>query len=396
MGVRSRYFAVSAAAVLVAAMVFVGACQPKAGTDGDSETKGPYKIGAIVSLSGTYAGLGEPEKVVLEMEVERINAAGGINGHQIELLIEDDGTDDAKAAAAAAKLIEQEGVIALIGATGTGGTMAARAEVEKAGVPQVSMAGGSVITSGTPSLVFATPWANKLVIPYELAYMKDKGIKKIGLISDSGGFGKDGAGAVKAMVADYGIEIVSDQTFNPGDQDMSGQLTKIKEAAPDAILLVSAGKEAAIVAKNRESLKIDIPLYGTHGNARAEFIDGAGTAGEGFRFAAGKILLPESYGTDSEGYQVATAFIEDFKAKTGKDPNTFAGHAYDALYIIVNAMEALPEGFTSAELRDEIEKTAGFVGIGGAFTFSPTDHNGLTADDLNMYEVKGGKWVLAE
>lgn len=396
MGVRSRYFAVSATAVLVAAAMLVGACQPKTEADKGTDTKEPYKIGAIVSLSGTYAGLGEPEKVVLEMEVERINAAGGINGHPIELLIEDDGTDDAKAAAAAAKLIEQDGVLALIGATGTGGTMAARAEVEKGGVPQVSMAGGSVITSGTPSLVFATPWANKLVVPFELAYMKEKGIKKIGLISDSGGFGKDGAGAIKAMVADYGIEIVSDQTFNPGDPDMSGQLTKIKEAKPDAIVLVSAGKEAVIVAKNRESLKIDIPLYGTHGNARAEFTEGAGTAGEGFRFAAGKILLPESYGTDSEGYKVATAFIEDYKAETGKDPNTFAGHAYDALHIIVNAMEALPEGFTKAELRDQIEKTSGFVGIGGTFTFSATDHNGLTADDLNMYEVKGGKWVLAE
>jgi branched-chain amino acid transport system substrate-binding protein len=358
-------------------------------------TTEPIKIGAVVSLTGTYAGLGEPEKNTIEMEVKRINDAGGVNGRQIEVFIEDDATDEAKAVAAASKLIEQDGVVAIMGATGSGQTMAMRSEVDRAAIPQVSMAGATAITANFDPLVFQTPWSNKIVIPFTLDYMKKQGITKIGLISDTGGFGKDGAAVVAAEAPNYGIEIVSSQTFNPGDTDMSAQLTKIKGSGAQAILMVNAGKEASTVAKNRQALGITIPLYGTHGNARQEFIDGAGGAAEGVRFAAGKILIPSTYGEGTEEFKVATDFIDRYKAAYGANPSTFAGHAYDAIHIIADAAGRVTGDLTSSALRDEIEKTSGFVGIGGTFTFSATDHNGLTDKDIVMYEIKGGTWTLA-
>jgi branched-chain amino acid transport system substrate-binding protein len=119
-------------------------------------------------------------------------------------------------------------------------------------------------------------------------------------------------------------------------------------------------------------------------------------AAEGFRFAAGKVLVPEAYGTGTPGYQVATEFIERYTERYGKSPDTFAGHAYDGLYLIVEAMRRLDEGFSAQDLRAEIERTSGYVGIGGTFTFSATDHNGMAASDLVMYEVRDGAWVLAE
>lgn len=394
---RSRYFAFSVIAVLLAMTMVVGGCTPKEEEGKPEEpTKDPIKIGAVVSLSGTYAGLGEPEKAALEMEVAKINADGGVNGHPIELIIEDDATDEAQAVAATAKLIEQDGVVAIIGATGTGQSMGMRADVEKAMIPQVSMAGGTVITSTFSKYVFQTPWSNTLVVPFTLQALKDAGITKIGLITDSGGFGKDGVAVIEGAVGDYGITIAANETFNPGDTDMTSQLTKIKDSGAEAIVMWTAGAEAATIAKNREQLKIDLPFYGSHGNARVQFIEGAGTAAEGFMFPAGKILLPESYGTDTENYKVATQFIEDYKAATGTEPNTFAGHAYDALYLIVNAAKTLDEGFTPEDLRMAIEATDGFVGIGGVFTFSETDHNGLSAEDVIMYKVVDGAWTLAE
>lgn len=384
--------------LVFALAVGVAGCQQQETGDQtkEPEKKEPIKIGAVVSLTGTYAGLGEPEKNALELEAARINDAGGVNGRMIEVVIEDDGTDDSKAVAAATKLLEQDKVVALIGATGTSQTMAIRDAVNTAGVPQVSMAGGTVITAKFDPLVFQTPWSNTLVIPYTLEYLKGKGLTKIGMISDSGGFGKDGASVVETMAANYGIEIVAKDSFNPGDTDMTTQLTKIKNSKAQAVLMVSAGKEASIVAKNMQQLKMTIPLVGTHGNARKEFIAGAADAAEGFRFAAGKILLPDSYGMETESYKVAKDFIDRYTAKYGDAPNTFAGHAYDSLYLIVEAAKRLPADFTAAQLRDEIEKTSGFVGIGGVFTYSATDHNGLSAGDLNMYEIKGGEWKLAE
>jgi branched-chain amino acid transport system substrate-binding protein len=390
-------FALVVTLVAAMAVVSLSACgaEDDPGDDGAASAE-PYRIGAVLSLSGTYAGLGEPEKNTIEMEVERINDAGGVNGRPIEVVILDDATDAETAVAVTTRLIEQENVIALIGATGTGGTMAMRQEVDRSGIPQVSVAGGTVITSDFHPLVFQTPWSNSLVVPFTFEYVESLGISKIAVIADSGGFGADGVAVIKDTIGSTSLELVAEESFNPGDTDMTGQLTKIKSSGAEAVLMWTAGREAATVAKNAVTLNLGIPLIGSHGNARVEFIEGAGDSAEDFVFAAGKILIPEAYGEDSEEYAVATDFIERYTERFGMAPDTFAGHAYDALHIIVEAMERLDEDFTAEELRDEIENTSGFVGIGGVFTFTPTDHNGLTDDDLVMYRVTGGQWALEE
>ena len=396
---RGRYLrltmAVLTAALAVSLAVSLAACGGDDGGDGGTSGE-PIKIGAIVSLTGTYAGLGEPEKNTLEMEVKRINDAGGVNGRQIEVIIEDDATDDAKAVAAASKLIEQDQVVAIIGATGTGATMAVRADVQRASIPQVSMAGGTVIANPVDPLVFQTPWSNTIVVPFTFDNIKAEGFTKIGLITDTGGFGADGKAVIEKMAPDLGVTIVSDQTFNPGDTDMTAQLTKIKNSDAEAIVMWTAGSEAAIIAKNVKDLGIDLPLFGSHGIARREFIDGAGDAAEGVRFAAGKVLIPESYGLGTPAYKVATDFIDRYTAAYGDAPSTFAGHAFDALHLIVQAAKRIDGDITPSALRDQIEATSGFVGIGGTFTFSPEDHNGMTVDDLNMYLISGGDWTLAK
>jgi len=384
--------AILTAALAAALAIMIAGC----GGSGTTAKKKPIKIGAIVSLTGTYAGLGEPEKNVLELEVARINKAGGVNGRQIEVVVEDDATDEAKAVAVASKLIEQEKVVAIIGATGTGQTMAVRGDVQRAAIPQVSMAGGTVITSPVDKLVFATPWSNTIVVPFTLDYLERQGITKIGLISDSGGFGKDGEAVIKVDAPKAGIEVVADQTFNLGDTDMTTQLTKIKNSDAQAIVMWTAGKEAAIIAKNAKDLGIELPVYGSHGIARREFIEGAGDAAEGVRFAAGKILIPDAYGKGSEAFTVATEFVDRYQAAYGEAPSTFAGHAYDALYLIVQAAQRIDGDVTPAALRDEIENTAAFVGIGGTFNMSAEDHNGLTGNDLTMYEISNGDWKLVQ
>jgi branched-chain amino acid transport system substrate-binding protein len=365
---------------------------------GGTASNAPIKIGALLSLTGTYAGLGAPEKNSLEMEVKRVNDAGGINGRPIDLVIEDDATDPKVAVAAVTKLIDKDKVVAILGATGTGSTMAIRSDADRAGIPLVSMAGGSVITATFDKDTFQTPWPNRLVVSFTIAALKKAGITKIGLISSSDGYGKDGHDVTVAQAKTSGIEIVADEVFNPGDTDMTTQLTKIKAKAPQAIWLWNAGKEAAIVAKNLRQIdpKATIKLYGAPGNARTEFITGAGDAAAGFRFAAGKILLPETYGAGTPAFTVATGFIDRYKAAYGTAPDIFAGHAYDALAITVDALKRAGDGADGPKLRDAIEQTKGLIGIGGTFTYTPTDHNGLTESDLVMYEIHNGAWELAK
>jgi branched-chain amino acid transport system substrate-binding protein len=396
-----------AVAVLFAAMaaamaVAIGGCSQGSSTGalpssstgaGSSDT---IKIGAIVSLTGSYAAIGTPQKQVIESAVKAANDAGGINGKKVEIIFEDDATDPAKAVAAATKLIQQDKVVGIIGSSGTGATMAIRTLVDRAGIPEVSMAGGNAVTGKFDKLVFTTAWNNALVAPYELAYMQKHGIKKIGLITDSGAFGKDGKEVVSALVGKYGIQIVSDQTFNPGDTDMSTQLTNIKNSGADAVVMWTAGAEAATVVKNAKSLGITLPIYGSHGNGRGQFAEGVGATGDGFLFAAGHVLAPETYGTDSPQYKTATDFIAAFKAaNNGAAPSTFAGHAFDAVHIMLDSAKAVNGEVTGPALRDAIEKTSGFQGIGGVFSYSATDHLGLTEKDLTMYQLKDGKFTVA-
>jgi branched-chain amino acid transport system substrate-binding protein len=258
------------------------------------------------------------------------------------------------------------------------------------------MAGGTVITNPVDPLVFATPWSNTIVVPFTLDYLKSQGITKIGLITDSGGFGKDGQAVFAAEAPKAGVEIVADETLNPGDTDMTAQLTKIKNSDAQAIVMWTAGSEAAIIAKNAMDLGIDLPIYGSHGIARQEFIDGAGDAGEGVKLAAGKVLAPELYGEGSEAATLATDFTASYEETYGEAPGMFAGYAYDALYLVVEAAKRVQGDLTPEALRDEIEKTTGFIGIDGTYNMTAEDHNGLTVDDLTMYEISGGKFTPAQ
>lgn len=375
-------------------MVASAAGCTSASSDGEKTAdREPYKIGAILSLTGTYAALGEAEKKAIDLEVERINEAGGVNGREIEVIVVDDGTDEARAQAAASRLIEQDEVIAIIGASGTGQTMATRGELQRSGVPQVSLAGGTVVTGEFDPLVFQTPWSNTLVVPFVLDTIKQAGHTKIALLSDSGGYGKDGRDVVLTEAEKSGIEVVSDQTFNPGDADVSAQLTKVKSSDAQALLLWTAGKEAALAVKSADELGLGLPMFGASGQAKMEFIEGAGEAGEGFVFGTGASLVPENWGEGTPEFAAVSEFAERYEAAYAEAPDIFAGHAFDAMSIIADALERAGDDPDPGELRDAIEATSGLAGFGGSFTFSATDHNGLTKDDLALYKVEKGTWV---
>ena len=392
---RTMVFALAAIIALVM-IVPAGCSDQESGGSADGEEKEAYVIGAVLSLTGAQSGLGTPEKNAIEMEVARINDEGGINGHPLEVIIEDDASDVDQAIAATTKLIEQDEVLAIIGSTGTGQSMAMRDEINLAQVPQVALGSGAVITREFDPLVFQTPWTADLIVPLALQYLADEGYTKVGLITEDTGFGKDGRELVNATAAEYGLTVVSDQVFKPTDTDMTGQLTVIEGADAEVVLMWASVAAASIVPKNMQQLNLDMPLVCSHGVAKQEFIDGAGDAGEGVIAFAGKVLAPETYGEGSEAYDVATGFVERYTAEYGVAPDHFAGHAYDGLYIVVEAMKRLEEGFTPTDLRDEIERTSGLPGIGGTFTFSATDHNGMTANDIVMYRIENGEWVLAE
>jgi len=158
------------------------------------------------------------------------------------------------------------------------------------------------------------------------------------------------------------------------------------------VLLWTAGREGAVIAKSARDLGIDAPLYGGSGQAKSEFAEGAGDAAEGFVFGTGKSLVPANWGEGSEEFEVVSDFATRYEEKYGSAPDIFAGHAFDALNIIVDALGRVGADADPEALRDAIEETDGLVGFGGTYTFSATDHNGLTSEDLSLYRFTGGTW----
>lgn len=358
------------------------------------EEKKPYVVGAFCSVSGPNAPLGTPERDTLLMLADKINSKGGVNGHPLKLIIEDDGSDNTNAVKAAKKLIEQDNVCAIIGSSGTGPTMAVVPITEAAEVPHVSMAAGIAITSPVKKWVFRTPQTDVLAIGRILDYLTKKKITKVAMIYDSNAFGTSGRDQLRILAPKHepAVTVVTEEAFGSKDTDMTVQLTKIRSTDAQAIICWGTNPGPAQVAKNVQQLGITLTLIMSHGVANQAFLDGAGPAANGVMLPAGKLIVAKELPGMDPQKKLLLTYAEEFQSKYNKPADTFGGHAWDALNIIVMALKKA--GDDRVALRDQIEKTKKFAGIGGVFNYTATDHDGLSNDAFVMVKVVDGKWTL--
>ena len=353
-----------------------------------------YKIGGIFSSTGRASFLGDPEKKTMEMMVEKINAAGGIDGVMLEAVIYDSEGDPAKAVSAVNKLIHKDKAIAIIGPSTTPTTLAIVNFVQKAKVPLISCAAGINITSPVKPWVFKTAQSDLLAVAAVYQHMKAVGIKKIGILSVANSFGESGKNQLLSQAAQYGIEVVRDESFGAKDTDTTTQLTKIKSAGPDAIVCWGTNPGPAVVAKNVKQLKIDIPLYQSHGVASPKFIELAGDAAEGIILPTGKILVTGLLGADDPQKKILEDYQTDYSSKFKGNVSGFGGYAFDAMNLLTGALKG--SGGDKAKIRQALEDTRGHIGATGEFSFSAEDHNGLSPSAFVMVEIKNGTWKLIQ
>ncbi|MAB01081.1 MAG: ABC transporter substrate-binding protein [Stappia sp.] len=354
------------------------------------------KIGAPLSVTGPASFLGDPEAKTLEIYVKQINEAGGVNGKDLELVVYDDSGDANKARTFATRLVEDDGVVAVVGGSTTGTTMAMIPVFEDAGIPFISLAGAVVVIDPVKEYTFKTPHTDKMACEKIFEDMQAKGIAKIGMISGTGGFGKSMRQQCMSVVGDYGIEVVADESYGPKDSDMTPQLTNIKNAEGiQAVANPGFGQGPAIVTRNYRQLGIEVPLYQSHGVASKSFIDLAGDAAEGVRLPASALLVADKLPDDDPQKKVVVDYKTTYEEATGQPVSTFGGHAYDGLMILVDAIKRAGSEEPQA-IRDAIEETSGFMGTAGVVNMSADDHLGLDLTAFRMLEIKGGDWTLAD
>lgn len=359
-----------------------------------SSASAQVKIGAVLSATGPASFLGDPEKKTLEIYVDALNAKGGVNGQKLQLIVYDDGGDANAARTFATRLVEEDKVVAMIGGTTTGATMAMIPVFEEAQIPFISLAGAIQIVEPVRKWVFKTPHTDKMACEKIFADLKKRKLTTIAMISGTDAFGKSMRDQCVKVAPAAGITIAHEETYGPGDSDMTPQLTNIKsKAGVQAVVNPGFGQGPAIVTRNYRQLGITLPFYQSHGVASKQFIDLAGPAAEGVRLPAAALLVADKLPDSDPQKKVVVDYSNTYRQKTNQAVSTFGGHAYDGLMIFAEAVKRAG-GFDKAKDRDQIEKTKGFMGTGGTFNMSSTDHMGLDLSAFRMLEIKKGDWTL--
>jgi branched-chain amino acid transport system substrate-binding protein len=349
----------------------------------------PIKIGAVVSATGAASLLGDPQQKTLEMEVKALNAAGGVLGRKVELILYDDASDTNKANAFARRLILQDEVDAIIGPSTTGSTMAMLPQVEAAKMPMISLGAASVIVEPVRPWVFKMPHSDRMAAQKVLDDMKKRGFTQFALLSDTGGFGKSGRTETLKIAEAMGMRLAEDQQYGEKDTDITPQLTRIKSSPAQAILVFGTGQAPAIVARNYQQLEMKQPMYTTHGQASTEFVRIAGKAADGIRMPSPALLVAQSLPATDPQRNVSSSYSQAFERQYKTDVSTFGGYAHDGLQLLVEAIKRA--GSTDKEkVRAEIEKTNGFIGVSGIYKMSPSDHMGLDVGAFRLVEIQNG------
>lgn len=351
--------------------------------------KSPILIGAIFSTTGDNAPLGVPEKETVQMLANQINAAGGIKGRPVKVVFYDDAGKPEQASQACASLLADKNVVAIIGPTLSGPSLAITNMCQNAGMPLVSCAASVKITTPVKSYVFKTAQSDAMAVSKILAYLTNRKVNSVGFIYDSNAFGSSGRDQWKRLSAAAGVKTVAMESFATSDTDMTSQLTKIRSANPKVVVCWGTNPGPAMVAKDMKKLGMTMPLIMSHGIANKDFINLAQSAAEGVVFPAGKLLVASEAGGAQKS--VLVKYAQDYQKSYKKPANTFGGHAWDAFMLVVKGIQQA--GPDRAKIRAAIENTKGFAGVSGVFNMSSMDHNGLTKDSFAMVKIQGGKWT---
>lgn len=353
------------------------------------------KVGAIFAVTGPASFLGGPAARSAEMMVEKINKAGGIDGHTIELIIKDSAGSSERAVSFARQLIEEEKVVAIIGPSTSGESMAVKKIAEDGKTVLISCAAAEVIVDPVARYVFKTPQKDSFAAQKIFAEMQRLEINTIAIAAGNDGFGKAGKEQLEKLAPEFGITVAASETYDSKATDLSALVAKLK-ANPSigAVVNWSIVPAQAIIAKNMRQSGWQVPLFQSHGFGNIKYAEAAGVAAEGIIFPSGRLLVVDSLPDSDPQKAMLIQYKTEYEARYQEEASAFGGYAYDAINIVAEAIRQA--GNDRAGVRDAVEGLQNFAGVGGVFSFSPEDHNGLDIDSFVMLTVQDGKFTLYE
>jgi branched-chain amino acid transport system substrate-binding protein len=306
----------------------LAACAPAGGGGG-------IKIGLEAPLTGDYAEEGIGFKNALNLLVEQTNAAGGINGQKVELIVEDDKGDPKEASLVADRLIANK-VMAVIGGYNSSATEPASTIYNNAGILHItpSATATRLTTKGYNNFFRVCFLDDRQGLFAANLMAKELGFKNIAIMHDNSTYAQGLAEATKQYLEEMGVTPVFYDAINPKDTDFSPTLTKLKAANPDAVYYSGYYAQGGLLLKQAAALGLKTQWLGGNSMNNTELMDIAGIDN-----AKGIIVTTEPLPNDLE-YPEAKQFLADYKAKYGEDPKSvWTVMAADAFRVIKYAVE---------------------------------------------------------
>ncbi|HME41543.1 MAG TPA: ABC transporter substrate-binding protein [Syntrophorhabdales bacterium] len=364
----------------------------------------PYPVGAVFDLTGIISSIGGPEKRGLEIAVEAVNTAGGVNGRQLKMTVYDSESNATKGVTETKRLIDVDKVIAGLGYSSTGVSMAAIQTVESGKIVMLSAGASEKIWIPTNKWVFnVVPRQREASIPMLLDVLQQRGAKKIAYINIDNTFGQTGREVFDWAVKEMKIIPAIIEKYAVGSTDVGPQMTHIKAAGADGLLITGQMADTVMVIKNARDQGFTGPIVADYSIVGPEFIDLAGKYGEGIVTTSIKTLVAPDLPDNDPQKKVAMDLYNKYTKQYGAF-SLYAGHGWDEVYLLVTALKKVDPKLDPAkdadlvkiraQVRDNLETIKGFVGQNGIFNYSPENHNGLGPKCYVPVVVENGKWRL--
>ena len=354
------------------------------------------KLGLVAAMSGQSAKSGEAIVRGLSLAIDEINAKGGVLGKKVELLVRDDESNPAKGVLAARELVQREKVAALFGGLDTPVSIAIVPFANQAKVPFMGVwAAGTPITQNgaAENYVFRVSAVDDLVDVALVDYaIKKYGAKKPGLILINNPWGESNEKGLKAALAAKNLPYVGIEKFETNDVDVVPQLSRLKQAGSDVLLLVANVAPSAQVVKSLDRMGWEVPIVSHWGPSGGRFTELAGPS-------AAKVHFIQTFSFSGNSSPKAAAVLDALKKKYPEiktladvTPAVGIANAYDAMHLM--ALAIVKAGSTEGpKIREAFYALDKYDGLIKTYTkpFTPTNHDALTSDDYLFTYFKEGE-----
>ena len=355
------------------------------------------RVGVVSSATGPTAFVGVAQKNSVALLPKKVGDT------TVEYFALDDASDPTQSVNNVKKLLAEQKIDALIGPSGSPNAMGVIEVMAEARTPMLAPVGTTAVVlpmDERKRWIFKTTQNDDIIASALIGHMRRAGVKTVGFIGYNDPYGEAWYKTVAPMFEKAGIKLVANERYNRADTSVTGQVLKLKTAAPDAVFVAGVAAGAALPQMQLADAGYTGRVYQTHGAATDDFIRIGGKKVDGTIMAASLMLVLDQVPDTVASKKVAADYMGAYEKLYGNRPATFGANVYDAGLLLQRAIpEALRKGkpgtpeFRSA-LRDALEQTRELVATQGVYNMTPADHSGFDERGRVLVTVKDGKWEL--